>query len=362
MNSSVTIGGIPLGPQHPPVFLAEIGTFFNQDVDTAHVMAGRIAEARRTCPQTPLVLKGEVLHDADVCLDDDTVENYVAKDGTRRQERYRDLVERKVVPLEQYRRLYAVAREHDMPFVLSVYDFTGADFAVEVGAVALKIASANLTHLPLIRHVAAKGLPVVIDTGRAAFEEVARAVRVAREAGCTELVVEHSPDGHPALAETHNLRLLETYARCFDVPVGLSDHYQGEEMLYVSVALGASLVEKGVTFDPAALDQDVAHAMALDDLPRVMARLHDAWQALGRPYRPAGQVIRGNVGTSQRPGLVARTALRPGDRVDLTSVRFAWPAKGIPAFQWDMVEGWEMAREVAAGTPIGWADVRPVSA
>ncbi len=361
MSNTVHLGTIPVGPKHPPVFLAEIGTFFGQDIEEARRMTRRILTAREACPQTPLILKGEVLHDANVCLDDDTMEPYVAKDGTLRRERYRELVERKVVPLDRYRELFNIAREHGLPFVLSVYDFVGADFAAAVGAAAIKIASANLTHIPLIRHAAKLGLPLLLDTGRAEMDEVARAVNTARKAGCKDLIVEHSPDGHPAPPENHNLLLLDTYAHAFQAPVGLSDHFQGELMLYLAVALGTSLVEKGVVADVGALDQDVAHAMALDDLPHVLKTVHDTWIALGEPVRPLSQTIRGNIGTSQRSGLVAKRTLCPGDRVNFDTVGFAWPMKGIPAFHWDTVDDWEVVTALPSGTPIRWSDVRPVS-
>lgn len=353
-------GDIPVGPNNPPVFLAEIGTFFNQDLGQARAMAERIYEASRGVG-IPVVLKGEILHSFDICLDDATVETYASKAGEIKQERYRDLIERKVVPLERYREFFGVCTRQGMPFVLSVYDLVGADFAKEVGAVAIKIASANVSHVPLIRYVAAQGLPMLIDTGRATLEEVARAVQTARAAGCHAIVVEHSPDGHPALPENHNLRLLQSYAHAFEVAVGLSDHHVGEEMLYLAIGLGASVLEKGVCLEPEALEQDVAHAMGLDELPRILTRIHNCWRALGRGLRDPAVPIRGVVATSQRQGLIARGALKPGDILSFETVAFAWPCKGIPVHQWDVVAGWEVTVSRPKGAIIDWTHVRPVS-
>lgn len=358
----VKLGPFALADDAPPVFLAEIGGFFGQDIALARRMIGEIIAACRTVPAQPALLKTEILHDADVCLPGDTLETYASKAGAVKRENYRALIERKVVPLARYAELFALCRREAMPFLVSVYDFAGADFAVGEGAAALKIASGNIVHVPLIRHCAGAcvraGLPLLIDTGRASLAEVHQAVAVARAAGCHDIVVEHSPDGHPALPKAHNLRILQTYRQAFGVPVGLSDHHVGVEMLHMAVALGAAIIEKGVHVAPDDLDIDISHTMDLRDLPRELSVLRDCWLAMGKPARDPAAAIEGVIGTSQRACLVARRDLGPGDPVSLDTIRFAWPCRGIPVQHWDLVAGWTLARAVPAGTPIDWSDVR----
>ena len=361
MIRDVAIGGYTSGPAHPPLFFAEIGSFFNGDPAPARELIRRIIECRDAVPDQPLVLKTEILDNADICLRGETMETYASKGGTVKHENYRALIERKVMPTTEYVPLFAMCRDAKLPFVVSVYEFQAADFARAQGAAALKIASSNVTHVPLIRHVAGLGLPMVIDTGRASIAEVHRAVDTARRAGCHDIIVQHSPEGHPAPAKAHNLRIMQTFATAFGLPVGLSDHYTGVEMLYVAVALGASVLEKGVYFDPDELDQDISHTMNITDLPRVLHTVRDTWVALGRNERDPQQTVDWVVSTSQRQGLVAGRDLRPGDRIALETVRFAFPCTGIPAEHWDTVDGWSIGRPVAAGHPIRWEDVGPVA-
>ena len=359
MIRELTLGGYPVGPAYPPLFFAEIGSFFNGDPAPARELIRRIIECRDAVPDQPVVLKTEILDDPDICLPGDTMETYASKAGAVKRENYRALIERKVMATAEYVPLFAMCREARIPFVVSVYDFKAADFAKAHGAAGLKIASSNLTHIPLIRHVAALGLPMVIDTGRASIAEVHRAIDTARRAGCFDIIVQHSPEGHPAPAKSHNLRIMQTYADAFGLPVGLSDHYTGIEMLYVAVALGASVLEKGIYFAPDELDQDIAHSMGIDDLPRVLRTVHDAWTSLGRAERDPALQIDWVIGTSQRQCLVANRDLRPGDRIDLRTVRFAFPCKGIPVEYWDLVSDWTMTRAVAKGEPIRWEQVGP---
>ena len=124
----VDIGGVVIGDGYPVVFMAETSTFFNKDVDLAmsYVKAAVDAGVR--------IFKSEVLHDPEVCLRDTGLTfayNHAAGSHT---EGWRQIIERKVIPLEGYRRIYDYCRELGVPFVASVYDIEGIDFLVEAGA------------------------------------------------------------------------------------------------------------------------------------------------------------------------------------------------------------------------------------
>lgn len=351
-------GDTAVGEGAPPVVLAEIGALFNQDLAMASRLIDRIGLARKVGHGLPILLKGEILHDPSICLDDESIEAYRSKSGERRQERYRELIERKALSLDHYRRLFKLSREAGLPVVMSVYDPIGAEFAAEQGAVALKIASSNITHLPLIRQVAALGAPVIIDSGRASLGEIDRAYRMARDAGAPGIVLQHSPDGHPAPPQNHNLRTLRTLAETFRVPVGLSDHHSGHEMMIAAVALGAHLIERNFVEMEGALDQDHAFASGIDSLAPLAAALHDVWVALGAPFRDLRNSS-GLIATSARMGLVTRRDVSAGEVVGEDTVVFAFPRKGIEVEHFDLVVGWRFAQAVRAGRPITWRDVSP---
>ncbi len=350
---SFTLHDHLLDDGQPPLFLPEIGTFFNQDIDIARKLISELRDAGAT------VIKGEVLHDADIALDDDTPETYLDVEGNPVTERYRDLIERKVVPLADYESLFGHCRSEGLGLVLSVYDFRGAEFARDIGASALKIASSNIVHRPLIEHVARIGLPMVIDTGKSTLEEIARAVQWAEDAGARDIMVQHSPEAPPAPIENHHMRMLPAFRRIFDRPVGLSDHFHGEEMLYVAIALGAHSVEKGIYPDALQAEQDIHHAMPLSRVAEVMEKCRRVHLALGSEMR---YLRRDRVKYISRMGLAAGADLEPGDRIDLRNVHFAFPARGIPVEHWEIVEGWTLRRAVSAGHPIRWSDVEPPAA
>lgn len=342
--------------QSSPVFLAEIGTIFNKDLKEARNLIECIARARDMCPQQPVLLKCEFLLNADICLDDDTIERYRDKQGRVAEEKYRRLIERKVVSAENYATIIKYAKDFDLGFVVSVYDQNGIDLALDLGALSIKVASSNIVHIPLIKAISRTGLPMVLDTGAASLGEVDAAIRTARDAGSEMLVVEHSPDGHPAPAENHNLRSLHTIQRAFDVPVGLSDHSDGADMLVAGTALGARVLEKPISMNSARLEQDVAISVDADSLGTVLRRVLFAWKALGRVFRDPSDTT-GRISTSARMGLVAKVRLLPGEKISEKNVRFAFPARGIPVSACEEVFGRVIQREVQENTPIAWTDI-----
>lgn len=342
------LGSHAVTPGGAPLFLPDIGTFFNQDEGLALEMVDRLAEAGVR------VIKGEVLHDPDICLDDGTAVRYPDRQGGMREEPYRRLIERKVVPLPTYERIFGHARDRGMGIVLSIYDLTGLRFALDLDVDGLKVATSNIVHQPLITVMAATGRPLLIDTGDSSLEEIDRAVSWARDGGAERLLVEHSPYPPPAGPERHDLRFMVSLGRSLGLPFGLSDHHHGEEMLYAATALGASLLEKGVCPDGLDGEQDVAHALPIGQVARVEQACATIHTALGREYRP---LDRNRPRKLSRMGLVAARDLAPGEPLSLETVRFAFPARGIRVEQWEEAAGRCLVRGVAAGQPVGWHDL-----
>lgn len=345
--SVVELAGIGIGEGRRPLLIPDIGTFFNQDVSRAVSLVKSLKQADAQ------IIKGEVLHSADICLDDQSVEKYFApgKDEVV-SERYRSLIERKVLPLASYEAIFAECKNAGLPFITSVYDFDGADFSRDIGAGAIKIATSNIVHEPLIRHVSRLGLPVIIDTGKSTADEVSRALGWARDGGARDIVVEYSPPPPPAPVSAQNIRAIGTYRTMFGCPVGLSDHHGGVEMLYAAAALGVDVLEKGVCPDDMEDDQDVGHALPVGRFADVQKTCRLIWEGLGNDVFPpvTGKKL-------SRMGLVARSDLSPGATIGLDSVDFAFPAVGIEVEHWSSVQGRRITRDIPARSPIRWTDI-----
>jgi sialic acid synthase SpsE len=333
-----------------PIFLPDIGTFFNQDIKQAKSIIDQLAASGIK------TIKGEVLHDVNICLPSNTQDCYLGVNSQQLiKENYRALIERKVVSLDDYRIIFNYAQQQGLKVIVSVYDKKGADFALEIGCIAIKVATSNITHQPLIEHIAKLGLPMLIDTGGSTLEEIFRAVNWAKDAGNNDLLIEHSPAAPPASIEQHNLNFMVTLANASNLAVGLSDHHYGDEMLYAATALGAKVLEKGVCADNIGDEQDSGHAMKISDVINANQKILNISKALGNGQR---NLSRDRVKKTARMGLVAQTDLSQGTILDESNFTYAFPAFGIGTEFSQEVSGLKMNKNIKAGTPITWSDIQ----
>jgi len=344
MFDLVNIGNVPVGDGHPTVFVAEIGSFFKQDIDRAMDFLRRTVEAGAP------VFKTEILHDPDVVLKNTGLNCNFNHTGGKRSQDYRALIEERVVPLKDYERLFSACEKFNVPAIASVFDFRGVDFLKDVGGAAVKLSRNYINHEPLLRYAAESGMPVILDIGEIYLSEMMAAVELVHSVGAP-LIINHHPGANPSTALQHNLRIIETYKRVANVPVGLSCHYKGDLMLYVATALGANMLEKGVVDDPDAAEADIVSAASFRELKDMIGKVRESWEAIGdgKDRTKAERDI------STRAGLVAASDLEIETVITSSDIKFAWPPKGISPDHWHLVAGSKLRKPVAAGEAITWS-------
>jgi sialic acid synthase SpsE len=344
----VNLGGVMVGDAYPTVFMAEIGAFFDQDIDLA--LEYLHASAAAGAP----VFKTEILLNPDICLaGTGATWTYTHGRGTAVEE-LRSIVERKIVPKEGYQRLFKECRALNLPFVCSVFDTEGIDLVVQENGAGIKIARDNIDNIGLIRYAAATGLVLFFDAGNVTLDELALAVRTARESGAGGIIINHHPAANPAPPEVHHLRVIETYKRMFQVPVGLACHYRGNEIMYTAVGAGVNLIEKGIDADPDRLDLDLISAAGLAELPDIVRQVRNCWLALGQ----AIPQVREPRKTNFRKCLVAKKDISAGEKFTFDNLGFALPPLGIPPSFWDLIVGKEAAKDIARNKVLSWEDIK----
>src|SRR4029453_3971578 len=147
--------------------------------------------------------------------------------------------------------IFERARARGVTPFSSPFDRTAVELLEKLDAPMYKIASSEITDLPLVRLCAATGKPVIISTGMASVQEIAAAVEAAQGAGCTDLIVLSCPASYPAPPEHTNLRRIPVLADTFRVPIGLSDHTLGIGVPVASGGVGARLIQENNNQGPA---------------------------------------------------------------------------------------------------------------
>lgn len=347
MSRAVRIGEHEIGPEHRPFVVAEMSGNHNGDLDRALAIVDQVAETGAQA------LKLQTYRPDTLTIDVDDARFRIRSghDLWGGQDLY-SLYEKAHTPWEWHEPIFGRARERGMVAFSSPFDPTAIDLLEDLDVPAYKIASSEIVDLPLIRLAAATGKPLIISTGMATAGEIDAAVRAAREAGCTELIVLGCTTTYPAAPEDGNLRALPLLAGAFDVVVGYSDHTPGIGVAAAAVALGASLIEKHVTLNRADGGVDSAFSLEPAELRALVVETERAWQALGEATIGPRE--------SEREGLRFRRSLyvvadvREGEVVSEANVRSIRPAGGLAPDLFEAVRGRRFRQDARKGTPVGW--------
>ncbi|BCS89192.1 N-acetylneuraminate synthase family protein [Pseudodesulfovibrio sediminis] len=345
--NTVKIGEKLIGEGHPPFFIAELGTCHEGNLDVALDLTRKAVEAGADC------IKSELFYETEV-RDNSAIKTFSIR-GKRYEVPLLDHMRRYQFTLDQHHEIKKLADQLGVPFMATAHDEERVDFLVRIGAESIKIASPDIVHYPLIRYAARSGLALVLDTGGAWQHEVEMAVKIARDAGCERLIVNHQPDGHPGEPWQHNLRVMSRYMELFQTPVGLSDHFDGYEMVHAAVAAGAQVIEKPISRDRFMEACEHIWSVTIEDLPEVLRTMHMVYEAMGQPQKPMKPGLRPQ--SPHRVALVAKRNLVQGDIINLTNITFGKPRLGIGVEHWDELEGHTLSNPVSEGAFIRWEDI-----
>jgi len=163
---------------------------------------------------------------------------------------------------EEHRLLAATAFELGVGFLSTPFDRGSVELLDRIGVTAFKIASMDVTNLPLLRQIGSKGKSVLLSTGMASLVEIAQAVDALESSGSGDLTLLHCISHYPAAAADTALQTIPYLHNTFRLPVGWSDHTLGNAVALAAVALGATVVEKHFTSDKSLPGPD--HALSTD--------------------------------------------------------------------------------------------------
>ena len=258
---------------------------------------------------------------------------------------------------ETLRSLKNYCAEVGMPFLCTAFDFDSADLLCDdLKVSAIKIGSAEVTNIPLLEHIGAKRVGVILSTGASTLAETATAVAALRNAGCPELVLLHCVSSYPAPVEQVNLRAMHTLRREFGVPVGFSDHTPGIEAAIAAAALGACAVEKHFTTDRNLPGPDHLASVEPHELKALVAGVRAANRALGNGVKAPVPCELPNLPLI-RKSLVATRDLPAGTALARDMIEVKRPQGGIEPSELRKLLGRRLNKAVPEDMPIKWDDI-----
>ena len=258
------------------------------------------------------------------------------------------MLRRLELPRAEFARLQEYCAGRNIMFLSTPYDLPSAEFLITLGLPAYKVASSELGNLPLLRTLARAGKPLILSAGMHTLAEAERSVACVRGLGVPVALLQCTANYPVALADV-NLRVLTTFRERFpDVPVGFSDHTDGNVAAVAAVALGAAIVEKHLTLDRGLPGPDHRGSLEPGAFAQLVRDLRDTETALGSAEKT---VLPCEVSprAAMTPSIVARQALAAGTVLTAELLALRRPAGGLPPAEWDGVIGRRTARALAAG-------------
>ena len=192
-----------------------------------------------------------------------------------------ELYKKAYTPWEWQPKLKEIAESEGLICFSSVFDKTSVDFLEGINVPTYKIASFEITDIPLIEYVASKGKPIIISTGIATLSDIEEAVNACKRMGNNQIALLKCVSAYPTPLEDINLRTIPNLADTFKTVVGLSDHSLSISVPIASVALGACIIEKHLTLDRKLDGPDAAFSLELDEFKAMVKSVREVEKALG---------------------------------------------------------------------------------
>jgi sialic acid synthase SpsE len=326
MSIPIKIGERLVGDGHPPFIIAEACVNHQGDFEIAKEMVYFARAMGVDAIKFQMhILEDEMLRDVPMS------DNFEVS--------LWDTIDETNFSTEQHQELMALCASIGIQYLCTPFSRASADILEEIGVDAFKTGSGELTNIPFMQHLAAKGMPVIVSTGMSLIDEIAETVEVFKSAD-TPLILTHCVSAYPCPYERVNLGMIPKLAELFDVPSGFSCHTPSIYTSLGAVALGATVIEKHFTFDRSLPGPDHKSSIEKYELGELVSGCQAVFLAGGdeRQIFPEEQEIV----AWARESVVSIADIPTGTIItsDMVSIKRPSPGKGaIPAKDLDLIIG-----------------------
>ena len=281
-----------------------------------------------------------------ITLDCDKPE-FICGPGLWEGETLYSLYQKAYTPWEWHEEIFRVAREEGLVCFSTPFDKTAVDFLEDLDNPIYKIASFEITDIPLIKYIASKHKPIILSTGIAMEEDIRLALDTIYAEGNRDVTLLKCTSAYPAPIEDANLLTIPDMKQRFGVKVGLSDHSMGSTVPMAAVALGAEVVEKHFIIDRSIGGPDAAFSMTKDEFAEMVQNVRNVEKALGCVDYPTDPLrIKGREGCRS---LYVSESMKAGDIITEKNVRSVRPGYGLHPKYLPKILGKKVNRDLEKG-------------
>jgi sialic acid synthase SpsE len=259
----------------------------------------------------------------------------------------------------QWAEIFEYAKKKKITCFSTPFDEQSVDLLYSLDVPAFKIASADITHLPLIKYIARKKLPIFISTGMASNNEIKDAVNTIEDQGNSKIIIMHCITSYPTKPEDANLNMIQTLHSKFpNYIIGFSDHTLGTNIGVYSTFYGAMCLEKHFTFNKN-LKSSPDHKLSLDinDFLQLKKKLREVQISKGNRIRKQFNSEAEAVKFARR-SIVSTTKIKKGEKITKSMLDVKRPGTGIPPKFFDKIIGYIVIQDVQEDMPLEWKNIQ----
>ena len=281
--------------------------------------------------------------------------DFVIKGGTIWDgKKLHDLYKEAYTPWEWHAQLFEVAKEEGLVCFSSPFDKTAVDFLETLHCPIYKIASFEITDIPLIEYVAKQGKPIIISTGIASYKDIHLAVETCRKVGNNNITLLKCTSSYPAPVAEANLAMMQQLAIDFKVKIGLSDHTLGSTVPVIATALGAEVIEKHFILDRSIGGPDASFSMNEIEFTAMVKAIREAEVAVGTTsYELSPKQV---AGKDFSRSLYVAKAIKKGDIITESTIRSVRPGFSLHPKHLPEILGKTAKRDLKKGERISLSD------
>jgi len=251
--------------------------------------------------------------------------------------------------------IFEYAKDKKITCFSTPFDYESVDLLYSLDVPIFKIASADITHIPLIKKIAKKKLPIILSTGMASFNEINEAINTIENEGNNDIIIMHCITSYPTKPEDANLELIKVLKSNFpNYIIGYSDHTLGTDIPVYSVFYGACCIEKHFTFDQS-LKTSRDHWLSLGpkEFQEMVKKLELARISKGSEKRIEFDSEREAVKFARR-SIVSTKKIKIGEKISMEMLDVKRPGTGIPPKFFEKILGRTVTVEIEEDQPIQW--------
>lgn len=344
------IGNTWVGEGHPTFIIAEMSANHGGKLEVALeiVRAAKRAGADAVKLQT---------YKADtITMDSDNPDFLLPSDSPwQKQKNLFSLYEKAYMPWEWHKPLYEEAQKLGIEIFSSPFDLTAVELLSDLDSVAYKIASPEITDIPLIEAVAKQGKPIILSTGLAEYTDIALAVKTLQQQNHDQFAFLKCTTAYPAPIEEANLKLIQQMKLDFECLSGLSDHTLGHEAAITSVALGGDIIEKHFMLNNSEETADSFFSLSEDQFADMVKSVRLVEKAIGVADYSLSTSAQGNL--RGRRSLYIAKDISAGEPITPDHLKSVRPSFGLHPKYFQDVLGKKVSRDLKFGDRLSLEDI-----